>query len=69
MKEEARNLKRLKDKGFAVPLVFRVDKEASKLYMEWIEGPTIKDILCGPSLSLVNGTKYLLIMTCLDAER
>ncbi|KAJ1959047.1 serine/threonine-protein kinase bud32 [Dipsacomyces acuminosporus] len=41
--QEARSLKRCRENGIRVPDVIRVDKETSTLYIEFIDGKTLKE--------------------------
>ncbi|KAJ2226507.1 TP53 regulating kinase [Coemansia sp. RSA 485] len=43
MNQEARSLKRCLENNIHVPQVVRVDKESSTLYIQYIEGPTLKE--------------------------
>ncbi|KAJ1647160.1 TP53 regulating kinase [Coemansia asiatica] len=47
MNQEARSLKRCLDNGILVPQVVRVDKDASTLFIEYIEGQTLKEWILG----------------------
>ncbi|KAJ1816453.1 serine/threonine-protein kinase bud32 [Coemansia sp. RSA 2599] len=47
MNQEARSLKRCLENGIRVPQVVRVDKEAATLYIEYIEGQTLKEWIFG----------------------
>ncbi|KAJ1665014.1 serine/threonine-protein kinase bud32 [Coemansia sp. RSA 1813] len=43
LNQEARSLKRCREYGICVPEVMRQDKESATLYMQYIDGPTLKD--------------------------
>ncbi|KAI9470227.1 serine/threonine-protein kinase bud32 [Coemansia sp. RSA 989] len=43
MNQEARSLVRCRENGIVVPKVIRVDKDSSTLYMEFIQGSTLKE--------------------------
>lgn len=47
---EARLLREARSLGVAVPLVYDVDLAASRLTMEFVEGPTVKEVLATGSL-------------------
>ncbi|KAJ2351509.1 serine/threonine-protein kinase bud32 [Coemansia erecta] len=43
MNQEARSLKRCRENGIRAPEVIRVDKDSATLFMEFVEGPTLKE--------------------------
>ncbi|KAJ2392491.1 serine/threonine-protein kinase bud32, partial [Coemansia sp. RSA 2603] len=43
LNQEARSLKRCLESGIRVPQVIRTDKDTATLYIEFIEGPTLKE--------------------------
>ncbi|KAJ1799191.1 serine/threonine-protein kinase bud32 [Coemansia sp. RSA 2399] len=43
LNQEARSLKRCREHGIRVPEVVRQDKDSATLYMQYIDGPTLKD--------------------------
>ncbi|KAJ2499324.1 serine/threonine-protein kinase bud32 [Coemansia sp. RSA 1972] len=48
MNQEARSLKRCWENGIRVPEVIRVDKDSATLFIEFVDGPTLKEwILAG----------------------
>lgn len=42
---EARLLARARSLGIAVPAVYFVDERRGQIFMEWIEGPSVRDLL------------------------
>ncbi|KAJ2842563.1 serine/threonine-protein kinase bud32 [Coemansia brasiliensis] len=43
LNQEARSLIRCRENGIAVPEVIRLDKDSSTLFIEFIQGPTLKE--------------------------
>ncbi|KAJ1735120.1 serine/threonine-protein kinase bud32 [Coemansia biformis] len=49
LNQEARSLRRCKEHGICVPDVLRVDKDSATLYIELVDGPTLKEWVSGSS--------------------
>ncbi|KAJ2784163.1 serine/threonine-protein kinase bud32 [Coemansia javaensis] len=49
LNQEARSLRRCREHGVRAPEVLRVDKDSATLYVEFVEGPTLKEWIVATS--------------------
>ncbi|KAJ2386627.1 serine/threonine-protein kinase bud32 [Coemansia sp. RSA 2559] len=61
LNQEARSLKRCREHGILVPEVIRQDRDSATLYMQYIDGPTLKDWILNNS-SQDSGKGHMLVV-------